>query len=111
MSTTVLATEMASPNTMPADHPQPKARAASSAEGRGDETLDDRAGDGDTADGQEFLEMEVQAHAEHEQDDADLGQLLGQFSVGDEARGIRPDCYRRPADSRRSATSPSRCVT
>ena len=35
--------------------------------------------------------MEVQPDAEHQQDDADLGQLLGQGGVGDEARRVRPD--------------------
>ena len=35
--------------------------------------------------------MELQAHAEHQQDDADLRELLGQRRVGDEARRVRPD--------------------
>jgi hypothetical protein len=33
----------------------------------------------------------VQADAEHQQDDADLGQLVGHALVGDEARRERPD--------------------
>ena len=40
----------------------------------------------DAAYGQQVLEMEMQAHAEHEQDDADLGQLRGQPRIGHEAR-------------------------
>ena len=32
----------------------------------------------------------MQADAEHQQDDADLGELLGQASVGDEAGCERP---------------------
>ena len=34
--------------------------------------------------------MEMQAYAEHEQDDADLGQLRGQPRIGHEARRMRP---------------------
>ena len=44
----------------------------------------------DAAYGQQVLEMEMQAHAEHEQDDADLGQLRGQPRIGHEARRMRP---------------------
>ena len=35
--------------------------------------------------------MKVQPHAEHQQDHADLGQLLGQVHVADEARRVRAD--------------------
>ena len=35
--------------------------------------------------------MEVQADAEHEQDDADLGELLREAGVADEAGGERAD--------------------
>jgi hypothetical protein len=35
--------------------------------------------------------VELQADAEHQQDDADFGQLLGQRRVGDEARRMRSD--------------------
>ena len=45
---------------------------------------------GDAAHGQQVLEVKVQAHAEHEQDDADLGQLRGQPRIGHEARRMRP---------------------
>ena len=43
--------------------------------------------------------------AEHEQDDADLGELLGQRRVGDEAGRVRPDQRARQqvADDRRQA--------
>ena len=61
------------------------------AERRRDPALHDRAGDGDAANGEQFFEMELQADAEHQQDDADFGQLLGERRVGDEARGVRPD--------------------
>ena len=53
--------------------------------------LRDRAGDGDTANGEQLFQMKLQADAEHQQDHADFGQLLGKRRVGDEARRVRPD--------------------
>ena len=47
--------------------------------------LHDGAGDGDQPHRPQVLEREVQPDAEHQQDDADLGQLAGQRLVGDEA--------------------------
>jgi hypothetical protein len=35
--------------------------------------------------------MKLQADAEHQQDHADFGQLLGKRRVGDEAGRVRPD--------------------
>ena len=57
------------------------------------------------ADGEQFLEVELQADAEHQQDDADLGELLGQRAVGDEARRVRADEQpgEQIADDRREA--------
>ena len=52
---------------------------------------DDRAGHRDAPHGEQFLDVELQADAEHQQDDADLGELLGEVRVGDEARRVRPD--------------------
>ena len=108
ISTTVLATDTAIPKTRPADQPQPKAQPITRPEdGRG-QALDDRPGHGDPPHGQQLLEVEVQADAEHQQDDADLGQLLGQVAVGHEARRVRPDDDARPAGSRRWAKA--RCA-
>jgi hypothetical protein len=47
--------------------------------------------------------MELQADAEHQQDDAHLGQLLGQHAVRGEAGRLRPDDHTRKqvADNRR----------
>ena len=87
----------------PADQSQPNDARQQRAEHRGDGALRDRAGNGDAADGEQLLEMELQADAEHQQDDADLGQLLGEVRVGDEARRVRADQRCRRADSRRSA--------
>jgi hypothetical protein len=33
--------------------------------------------------------VKLQADAEHQQDDADLGELLGDFGVGDKSRRVR----------------------
>jgi hypothetical protein len=40
----------------------------------------------DEPDRQEVYQREVQADAEHQQDDADLGEIDGERWVGDEAR-------------------------
>ena len=54
---------------------------------------------------QQFLEVELQPDAEHQQDDADLGELLGQRRVGDEAGRVRADqrAGEQVADDRRQA--------
>ena len=61
------------------------------AERRRHERLRERAGDGDGADRQQVLEREMQANPEHQQDDADFGELIGNALVGDEARRERAD--------------------
>jgi hypothetical protein len=35
--------------------------------------------------------VKLQADAEHQQDDADFGELFGQRGVGDETGGVRSD--------------------
>ena len=80
--TTVLATDRARPNTMPAIHDQPSACVKPAADQGGDDDLDDRAGHGDARHRHQVLEREVQADAEHQQDHADLGELAGQRGVG-----------------------------
>src|SRR5206468_1581423 len=47
--------------------------------------------DGDVADGEEVIEAKVEADAEHQQDDADLGELLGDAEVADETGRVRAD--------------------
>ena len=51
--------------------------------------------------------MKLQADAEHQQDDADLGKLLGQVDVGDEPGrvGSDGDAREKVADNRRQAGS------
>ena len=90
-STTVLATDSARPNTSPAPIAQPSHAGEPHAERGGAGDLDDGAGDGDRLDREEILEREVQADAEHQQDDADLGELAGEILVGDKARRERAD--------------------
>ena len=90
-STTVLATDSARPNTTPAPIDQPSHSRKPHAEQRRADNLGDGAGDGDGADRQQILEREMQADAEHQEDDADLGELVGEALVGDEAGRERPD--------------------
>ena len=47
-----------------------------------------RAGQDDTLDGQQVFKVEVEAHAEHEQDDADFRALGSRVRIGDEAGGV-----------------------
>ena len=67
--------------------------------------LDDGAGHGDRPHRQQILQRKMQADAEHQQDDADLGQFRRQALVGDEARRVRPDQHagEEIADQRRDA--------
>ena len=101
----MLATESARPKTRPAPNDQPQSRAIADAEDRRHRDLPQGAGDGDLADRHQVLDREVQADAEHQQDDADLGQLAGQLLVADEARRERPDrdAGQQIADQRRQA--------
>ena len=87
----MLATESAIPKTIAGSQPQPAASADPGTEYRRDAALDERAGNRDRANGQQLLDVELQADAEHQQDDADLGELLGEMLVRDEARRVRAD--------------------
>ena len=66
-------------------------RGKSHAEQRRAENLGDGSWNRDLLDRQKIVEREVQAHAEHQEDDADLGQLAGEILVGDIAGRERPD--------------------
>ena len=50
-----------------------------------------RARNGDGAHRKQILRREVQAHAEHQENDADFGELIGDVLVGDKAGRERPD--------------------
>ena len=58
---------------------------------RRDDALRDGAGNRDAADREQLLDVKLQADAEHQQDDADFGELFGQRRVGDETGRVRPD--------------------
>jgi hypothetical protein len=45
----------------------------------------------------------MQADTEHQQDDADFGEFVGDVLIGDEARRERSPSPRPPADSRPAA--------
>jgi len=61
------------------------------AERRGDPDLHNGAGQGDRLHRHQVFEREVQTDAEHQQDDADLGQFVGEVLVGNKARCRRSD--------------------
>ena len=61
-------------------------------EQRGHRYLDDRAGQRDAADREQVAQREVNAHAEHQQDHSDLGQLGRELRVRHEARREGAEC-------------------
>ena len=65
------------------------------AQHRSDGALRDRTWDRDPAHREQLLEMELQADPEHQQNDADLGELFGEMCVGREAGRMGTD--RNPA--------------
>jgi hypothetical protein len=83
--------------------PQPSSIARAEAQAGRTGDLDDGARDGDGADRQQVLEREMQAHAEHQQDDADLAEFLREALVGNETGriGADDDAGDQVADQRR----------
>ena len=81
---------------------QQHARAPMPSSGR-DRDLHDRARDRDRLHLQQIVEREMQADAEHQQDDADFGELVGDLLVGHIARRERPDQDAGQRDSRPAA--------
>jgi hypothetical protein len=75
------------------------------AQDRGHDDLHHRTRHGDPPYGQQVIEGEMDADAEHEQDDADLGELLSQRRVGHEAGrvGARHDAGDEVAHQGRQA--------
>src|SRR3546814_10311992 len=65
--------------------------------------LDERAGDGDPADSDQILDREMQPDTEHQQDHADLRELVRQRSIADEAgsEGADRHACEQIADERR----------
>ena len=58
-------------------------------ERRGSCALRDRPGNGDAPHGKQFFHVKLKAHAEHQEDDPDLGELFGDFRVGDKPGSMR----------------------
>jgi hypothetical protein len=61
------------------------------AEQGGHQALANGAGDRDPPHLEQLLEVELEADAEHQEDDSDLGELIRQLPVGDEAGGVGAD--------------------
>lgn len=53
--------------------------------------MQEGAGERDRADGEQFIHVEVEADPEHQENDPDVGQLLGDLGVRHEAGGERAD--------------------
>ena len=104
-TTTVLATERQRPKTSArAEGPAPAHGEGRAERGR-DGDQQQRARHGHAADRREVGRGEMQADAEHQQDDADLGELAGKPGIGHEARRERADrdAGDEIADERRQA--------
>ncbi len=75
-----------------AGRPVPAERASDDrTETRGRDTLNNGPRDSDSSYGEKFIEVKLQANAEHEQDDADLGELFRNVRIGHEAGRVRAD--------------------
>ena len=75
----------------PRSSPSRTARADHSPQHRRDEALDDGSGEGNPPHGQQLFEVEMQPDAEHEQDDADLGELLRQRLIRQRSQACGTD--------------------
>jgi hypothetical protein len=71
---------------LPAEEPEHKP-----AEGGSREALEDGARDRDVLHGEQVFEVEMEPDAEHEQDDAEFGELVGGGDIADEAGGVGAD--------------------
>ena len=70
--------------------PSPKRRHAQAEQCRATH-LHHRAGHGDTLDGKQVAQRKMQADAEHQQHDADFGELRSEVHIGDKTGRCRPD--------------------
>ena len=86
--------------------PAERQREAEAHQRAGDDAAE-RAGDGDRLDRDQVLEREVEPDAEHQEDDADFAELVGDLDVGDKARamGADDDAGDEIADERAAAGS------
>ncbi len=115
-STSVLATDTATPKTWAAGHSHPNARPRS-APRTVDRTLRNGARDSHAPYRQQLLDVKLQADTEHQQDDADFCQLLRQRGIGHEPWGMGSDNHsgkqvpydRREAETLRQVAENQRC--
>ena len=89
-STTVLAMESERPRRRLAGPLQPQSAPEAVAEGGGQRHLRDAPGNGDRAHAPQVLQGEMEPHAEHQEDHAQLGQLGDGLDVAHEAGGVGP---------------------
>ena len=101
--TTVLATDSARPKISPAPMVQPRLQRQRHAEQGRDRDLHDGAGQGYGPDRHQIFKRKMQADREHQQNDADFGQLVGERLIGDEPRrkGADGDTGKQITDQRR----------
>ena len=87
-----------------APRPAPESRHRRAKNGRNGD-LGGRPRQGDAANGEEIARREVHPYAEHQEDHADLRELLREVGIGDEAGAVRPDGDSRDEvpDERRQA--------
>ena len=82
---------MARPKTIPADHPQPQATPSRVPRPVATRLWPSAPGTATLRTASSSSRWNCKPDAEHQQDDADLGELVGQMPVGDEAGRRRPD--------------------
>ena len=82
----MLATEMQSPKTMPWPMFQPQSQAEADAEQGREQDLAQSARHDHSAHGEQVGSREMQADAEHQENDADLGELPRHSRIGHETR-------------------------
>ncbi len=111
-STTVLATDSARPKTRPAPIGQPSHHAKPMPSSVAIAIWTIAPGMAIARTDKQVLEREMQPDAEHQQDDADFGELVGHVLVADIARRERPDQHagEQIADQRRHAETMRQCA-
>ena len=90
-STTVLATEMHSPSTMPCPMLQPHSQLRPTPSSVGQRDLAKRARYDHAAHRKQVRRRKMQADAKHQENDAYLGKLSCYCGIGDKARSERTD--------------------
>ncbi len=105
MATTVLVTASATPKINPAAQPQPDATPTARPATTATRPRKSARRQNHAPDRQQFLDVKLEADAEHQENYADLGELFFDLLVGDKARRARADqeAGQQVADNRRKA--------